>query len=176
MVSPAPSRESPRRRRRLPMRHFPARPGLAGRSPLRGPGRPSDRLLPHRGLGLGMALRVFLLMRRGPSRNPAGLAQQLAAVDPHLIQFEQLGDRFWIPLAGRVQKPAPLIQLFFFRVRCRSSFHILPALSPPQSLGSDSALMMQNVQIYTKSLCFSSEIGFLRKPGANLEPILALET
>ena len=59
----------------------------------------------------------------GRSRGPAGTSQRLSAIHAHLVQLEELVDRFRIAFAGRIQQPPALIQFFFFRMGCRSSFH-----------------------------------------------------
>jgi len=71
-------------------------PNRSGR-PTRGP---ADRPFPHHAERRAM---------EGRSRGPAGTPQRLSAIDTHLVQFEELVDRFRIASAGGVQQPPPLI-------------------------------------------------------------------
>lgn len=100
----------------VPLRHTPGEfscDNTPDRSygPTRGP---ADRPLPHHAERRAM---------EGRGRGPAGTPQRLSAIHAHLIQLEKLVDRFRIASAGGIQQPPPLIQFFFFRMRCRTSFH-----------------------------------------------------
>ena len=55
------------------------------------------------------------------------LAHHFIIVDAHLIQLEEFGDRFLIPLLGGVEKTPALVHLFFFGMRRGPSFHAIPS-------------------------------------------------
>lgn len=55
-----------------------------------------------------------LLMHGRPLRQTAGFIQQVAAIDPDLIEFEEPVNGLGIALPGQIQQPSSLIQFFFF--------------------------------------------------------------